>query len=86
MASQLLNELDVEVKASDQFLLRDILPGPAWAPFGAESGELHRAIDYVSVAMVEEENCPRAVLVAFCLEAAIALSLYGGWHMLRMIR
>jgi hypothetical protein len=84
VASQLLN--DLEAKAPEQFLLRDILPGPAWAPFGNGCGEVHRAIDYVSVAMVEEENCPRAVLVAFCVEAAIALGLYGGWHMLHMIR
>jgi hypothetical protein len=84
VASQLLNE--VEVKSSEPFLLRDILPGPAWAPFGSESCELHRAVDYVSAAMMEEENCPRAVLVAFCLEVAIALSLYGGWHALHMIR
>ena len=84
MASQLLD--DPKIDSPEPFLLRDILPGPAWAPFQAESGQLHRAIDYASVAMVEEENCPRAVLVAFCVEAAIALGLYGGWHMLHLIR
>jgi hypothetical protein len=86
VASQLLNDLEVEVKASDSFLLRDVLPGPAWAPFGPETGELRRAVDYVSVAMVEEENCPRAVLVALCVEGAVAVGLYAGWHLLHAIR
>ncbi len=35
---------------------------------------------------VEEENCPRGVLFAFCLEAVVAVSLFGSWQALHLVR
>jgi len=84
VASQLLDELEIE--SPQPVLLRDILPGAAWAPFGPEASDLPRDIDYASEAVVEEENCPRGILVGACLEFAVALSLYGAWHALHLAR
>jgi hypothetical protein len=84
VTSQLLDEIEIE--SSEPFSLREILPGPAWVPFGPEACDLPCPIDYASEARVEEENCPRGVLVAFCLEAVVALGLYGGWHALHFVR
>ena len=84
MTSQLLDELEID--SSEPLLLSEILPGRAWVPIGPDACDLPRTIDYGSEAMVEEENCPRAVLVAFCLEAVVALGLYGGWHAWHFVR
>ena len=84
MTSQLLDEL--ETHSSEPALLRDAPPATAWAPFSAESCDLPRDSDYASGAMVEEENCPRGVLVAVCLEAVVALGIYGGWHAVHLVR
>jgi hypothetical protein len=84
VTSQLLDELKID--SSEPFLLHEILPGPVWAPIGADTCDLPRTVDYGLETMVEEENCPRAVLVAFCLEAVVALGLYGGWHALHLVR
>jgi len=84
VASQLLDELEIE--SSENFLLRDILPGAAWAPFGPEPCDLPSDIDFASEALVAEENCPRGILVGFCLEAVIGLCIYGGWRAFLLFR
>jgi hypothetical protein len=82
VASQLLDELEIE--SPETFLLRDILPGAAWAPFGPEPCDLPSDMDFASEALIAEENCPRGILVAICLEAVAGLCIYGSWHAFKL--
>lgn len=84
MASQLLDELEIE--STETFLLRDILPGAGWAPYGPEPCDLPSDMELASEALVEEENCPRAILVGICLEAVIGFSIYGACHAFHLVR
>ncbi len=72
--------------AGTPILLRDILPGAGWAPFGSNSSDPPSETDFSSEAVVEEENCPRGLLVATCLEAVLLFCLYSGWHALHLAR
>jgi hypothetical protein len=84
VANQLLSEFQNDARAP--FLLRDILPGAAWAPFGTKTGDQPSEMDFSSEAAVEEENCPRGLLVATCLEVVLLLGIYGGWQVLHLAR
>ncbi len=84
VANQLVSEF--QNGACAPFLLRDILPGAAWAPFGTKTSDLPSDLDFSPEAVVEEENCPRGLLVATCFEAVLLLCLYGGWHALYLVR
>ncbi len=84
VASQTLNELEIDT--SESFYLRDILPGAAWAPFGTDARELPNDMDYAWEARVEEENCPRGLMVALGIEFMAGLVAYGVWHAAHFIR
>jgi hypothetical protein len=82
VASQALNQFEIE--ASQPFMLRDILPGAAWAPYRAPTRPLATTTE--SDTNEEEGNCLKGFLVAISLEGALALSVFGvwhGWHLMR---
>jgi hypothetical protein len=84
MASQALNHLDIESPQS--FMLRDILPGPAWAPYQPQPKPSIRVVARRSNRKVEDGNCLKGFLVAIALEGTAALSVFGIWHLWHLIR
>ena len=84
MASQTFNPL--EMKMPQPFMLRDILPGPAWAPYQPQAWPSVEACARPSDRRVAEGNCVRGLMIAFALECTVALSIFGVWHLWHMIR
>ncbi|MGD0630249.1 MAG: hypothetical protein ABR987_12905 [Terracidiphilus sp.] len=84
MASQTLNELHRE--SPQPFMLRDVLPGPGWAPYWAPARPLPGAADFASKACEEDGSCVKGLVVAICLEGAAALSVFGIWQLWHLIR
>jgi hypothetical protein len=67
-------------------MLRDILPGAAWAPYRAPARPLAPDTDSVSDANEKEGNLLNGLLVALCLEGAMALGVFGLWQVWHLIR
>ena len=84
MATQVLNQIDME--SSQPFMLRDILPGAAWAPYRAATQPIARKMDCASDAAEEDGNCVRGFLVAVCLECAMVAGVFGIWQVWHLIR
>jgi hypothetical protein len=84
VASQVLNQFEIE--SSQPFMLRDILPGAAWAPYRAPTRPLAPDTDRVSDANEKGEKCLKGFVVAVCLEGAMALGVFGLWHVWHLIR
>jgi hypothetical protein len=86
--------IDVAIQALDEFhheltqpfLLRDVLPGPAWAPYQAGVRPLPRNTDFAAEACEEDGNCIKGFLVAICMEGAAALGVYGIWQIWHLFR
>jgi hypothetical protein len=78
MTSQVFNQFEVETP--QPFMLRDILPGPAWAPF--------RAAPQVAAVPAEQALAPAAktqhrwktVAATICFEVAIPLGVLSIWQ------
>ena len=84
MASQALNQLEIELP--QPFMLRDILPGPGWAPYQPQYRSSIVEIDRASKQRVGEGSCAKGFLVAVAFEAAIALGVFGIWQLWHLIR
>lgn len=84
MASQGINNF--EVKRPQPFMLRDILPGPAWAPYQSNAHTRSGEIDGTSAQDEEQGSCVKGFLVGIGLEGATAFTVYGVWHLWHMIR
>ncbi|MGA2048465.1 MAG: hypothetical protein ABSG96_12270 [Terracidiphilus sp.] len=84
MASQALNQLEIELP--QPFMLRDILPGPAWAPYQPQYRSSIVEIDRASKQKVEEGSCAKGFMVAVAFEAAVGLGVFGIWQLWHLIR
>ena len=83
MAGHTLDEFHHEV--TQPFMLRDVLPGPAWAPYQARMRPLPRNADFSSEAC-QDGDCIEGFLVAVCIEGAAALGVYGIWQLWHFFR
>jgi hypothetical protein len=84
MATQAVNQFEMELPQT--FMLRDILPGPAWAPYQLQyRPSIAEAAD-PSNEIVEEGSCAKGFAVALALESTLALSVFGIWHFWHLIR
>jgi hypothetical protein len=84
MVSQALNRFQRE--SSNVFMLRDILPGPGWAPYRALSPALERETEREPKSSAEDGDPIKGMLVALGFESAVILILYGAWQVLHLIR
>jgi hypothetical protein len=84
VASQALNQLEIELP--QPFMLRDILPGPAWAPYQPQYRSSIVEIDRASQKKVEEGSCAKGFMVAVAFEAAVGLGVFGIWQLWHLIR
>jgi hypothetical protein len=84
VASQALNQFEIE--SSQPFMLRDILPGPGWAPYTASARPPARRAIRVPHAGMDEGSCIKGTLVALGLEGAAALGAFGLWQIWHLIR
>jgi hypothetical protein len=80
VATQALGNFEME--PTQPFMLRDILPGPGWAPYKASEGR----IDCTSRAEVVPGSCLKGAVIAIMLESAAALVVYGAWQVWHLIR
>jgi hypothetical protein len=83
VATQVLNQFEIE--SSQPFMLRDILPGAAWAPYRAPTRAIANELECAIDAIEEDGNCVKGFVMAICLEGATALSVLGIWHFWRLI-
>ncbi|MGA2561865.1 MAG: hypothetical protein ABSF17_19510 [Terracidiphilus sp.] len=77
-----------EVERRDVFMLRDILPGPAWSPYSSGIPARSREVEpiFEEESGEEEGSNLRGLVIALALEAILAVSVYElwrGWHFLR---
>jgi hypothetical protein len=86
MASQVLCDFKVKVEVTQPFMLRDILPGPGWAPYRAPPIPFEREMEYESDADVVGGSCVRGLLTGICLEGIMALGIYGAWQVWHLLR
>lgn len=84
MASQAFNEFHRE--SPQPFMLRDVLPGPGWAPYSVPARPLLSARELVPETCEEDGNCLRGLVVAIGLEGAAALGVYALWQLWHLIR
>ncbi len=84
MATQALNQFELELPKP--FLLRDILPGPAWAPYGPGATGLAGETEYLPAPTAEDGNCLKGASVALALEAGAALGAFGIWQLWHLFR
>ena len=84
VASQALK--DFETESPQPFLLRDVLPGPAWAPYRAAARALPRVVDDAVGASEHEGSAVRGLLVGLGLEGAAAMGIFGLWQLWHLIR
>jgi hypothetical protein len=84
MATQALNQIEIE--SPTPFLLRDILPGPAWAPYGPGAPALMGETESVLSSSAEDGNCLKGALVALVLEGGAALGAFGIWQLWHLFR
>jgi hypothetical protein len=69
MASQTLNQFEEEARTP--FMLRDILPGTAWAPYQAQAESFSR---------ITEANCIKGFLASIAIEGIVGLSVFAVWQ------
>jgi hypothetical protein len=69
MASQALNQFEEEARTP--FMLRDILPGSAWASFEAQAESFSRITD---------ANCIKGFLASIAIEGIVGLSVFALWQ------
>jgi hypothetical protein len=67
-------------------MLRDILPGPGWAPYEPKPRRVSREFARSSDQSVEEGSCVKGFMVAIAIEATVGLGVYGVWHLWHLIR
>lgn len=84
MATQVL--CDFEIKSPQPFMLRDILPGPGWAPYRAPVRLLERESEYESDADVAGGSCVKGLMTAAFIEGAMVLGIYAAWQAWHLLR
>lgn len=86
MASQAIGNF--EVQPTQPFMLRDILPGPGWAPYTASERTHVSRIDRARVSDGEavHGSVAKGVLIGLLMEAAAALIAYGAWQVWHLVR
>ena len=67
-------------------MLRDILPGPGWAPYRAPTQAFPRPVEREQDESVEEGSCVKGMLAALAIEGVVALGVFGLWHAWHLIR
>ncbi|MGA9668805.1 MAG: hypothetical protein WBQ94_06330 [Terracidiphilus sp.] len=84
MATQAINRF--KTVPPTPFMLRDILPGPAWAPYQTETNNLTRVAEYLQEHPKEDGNCVRGAVVALGLEVVAGISAFGIWQLWHLFR
>lgn len=79
MAGQALHEFNV--KSSQPFMLRDVVPDPAWALYRAPVRAFPWEREFRYEEDLEDGSCLKGALVGLCLEGAVALAVYGTWQL-----
>jgi hypothetical protein len=84
MATQALNQFEIE--SPNDLLPGDILPCPAWVPYGAQAPALAGEAACVPTSSAADGNCLKGALVALALEAGAALGAFGIWQLWHLLR
>lgn len=84
MATHVLKQFDSEF--SGAVMVRDILPGAAWAPYSAATPFLVRETEESIPFREEDGNFFKGALVAFAMEAGLALCVWGAWYAWHLFR
>jgi hypothetical protein len=84
VASQALNQFEVEPR--QPFMLRDILPGPGWAPYQAPAQTFPLPVERASEETTEDGSCVKGMLAALAIEGIVAVSVFALWQAWHLIR
>jgi hypothetical protein len=84
MAAQVLKQFESEF--SGAVMVRDILPGAAWAPYGTAARVPVRETQESIPLHEEDGNFFRGALAALVMEAGLVLCVWGIWHAWHLFR
>jgi hypothetical protein len=84
MVSQVLDQFEFE--SPNDFLLRDIPSGPAWAPYGTEAPALVGETEFLPTSSAADGKCVKGALVALALEAGAAICAFSIWQLWHLYR
>ena len=83
MSSQVL---DLKAEPTQPFMLRDILPGPAWSPYVGSTQPVEKNDEYEPGADVRRGSCIKGLVMGVVIEGTMALCIYGAWQTFHLIR
>lgn len=89
MASPIV--VEIETLRRQRFMLRDILPGPGWAPYRPDAPAAGRDSDGTLAERVYVDDsgdgrCMKGLLVAVALECVAGLGVVGAWQLWHLLR
>ncbi len=75
-----------EVERKDVFMLRNILPGAAWAPYSSGVPARLRGVELIDEEIKQEGSSLKGLVVALVLEMVLAAGVYEAWHVWHFLR
>jgi hypothetical protein len=84
LAIQPLNQFEVEFPR--HFMLRDILPGPGYAPYQAQAPPMISETESVPDPIEKGKSRTRRFLVGVGMEIGVAAGVLGIWRLWHLIR
>ena len=84
MVSQVLDQFEFE--SPNDFLLRDIPSGSAWAPYGTGASALAGEAEFLPTPSAADGKCVKGALVALALEAGAAIGAFSIWQLWRLFQ
>lgn len=89
MASPIL--VEIETLRPQRFMVRDILPGPGWAPYRPDGlaavGKTDRTpAERVYVDDSGDGRCVKGLVVGIALECIAGLGVFGAWQLWHLFR
>ena len=75
-----------EVERKDVFMLRDILPGAAWAPYSSGIPARLRDVELIDEECKQKGSTLKGLAIALVLEALLGAGIYEAWHAWHFLR
>lgn len=89
MSSQV--HIEFETITTQRFMVRDILPGPGWAPYRPQLHLVSEKSDSLTEGSLSSENsedgkCLKGALIGIALECVAFAGVFGVWRLWHIAR
>jgi len=83
--------IEIETARSQSFMVRDILPGPGWAPYRPRVHTIGKSKDFLSEERIKEGDCAdgkclKGLLTGVALECVVGMGVFGVWQLWHFVR